>query len=81
MDCLCITLVTEFVVHVDHIECALVVDYVVPSLVNKRECVLMFTFNLSIAASQHFVDIWASAKALLDAVSKHDRVLTIVDTS
>ena len=72
MDCLCIALVTQFVVHVDDIECALVVDYVVPSLINKRECVLMFKFDLSIATSQHLVDILASAKALFYAISKHD---------
>ena len=75
----CVLLIAQLVVHVDYVECALVVNYIVISLFYQRKRVLpledqWFIVLLKLCILNRLIRY----ETLLNALCKHNRVLTVI---
>ena len=56
-----VAFVAQLLVHVDNVKGALIIDYIVATLVNQGECILVLKFYLCIVSSRALDDVISCA--------------------
>ena len=75
-----IVFIAQLFVHENDIKCTFIIDYIIVALLHMLEGVLVLDHNLSIVGSQFFLNVITRAHVLPYTLSKHHRVLTIINS-
>ena len=70
VDCPCIPLITQLLVHEYNIEGTFVVDDIISSFIDKSESILMFKLNLTVFLSKLLINIFLLTQRFANAHCK-----------